>query len=741
MEISANKAFDIATKFIQYTDSSIFLTGKAGTGKTTFLHYIKKTVSKKMAIVAPTGVAAINAGGVTIHSFFNLPFGLYIPNHLPQWQQEDSLVLNKEQLLKRLKFNSNKRTLIKELELLIIDEVSMARADIIDAIDAILKHVRKQPQKPFGGVQVIYIGDLYQLPPVVKEQDAILMESYYESPFFFHAQVLQQFPPTFIELEKIYRQQDATFINLLNNIRNNTCTTADFEILNAHYQPYFTPTEADKYITLCSHNYLADTINQNALADLPNKNVLLEAVVTGEFPASAYPTDATIHLKVGAQIMFIKNDKGESRRYYNGKLAIVQAIHEENGQITVAFENEKELLIVEKEVWNNVRYEFNREQQQVEEVILGSFTQFPIRLAWAITIHKSQGLTFDKAVIDASKAFAPGQVYVAISRLTNLEGMVLKSHITPQAIKTDNRITTYSLNKLPQEELDAVLNFEQTNYIKQCIINAFNLEKILFLIDQLDKDYTNTVFYNTDLAQESLLSLKNNLNQIQNTGLQFQQQLQSIIKPIEIAYNPLLERLEKGQEWFQSQLNDKLISILEQHNKEIAAITKTKKYFKDIQYIIQALKNIVTGFDVAVFYALGLQNNIPADKLIQTAKEQFYAKKQASLAANEEIIQAKSNIKSNELSLQMYSEGMSIMEIAEKRNIIASTVNAHLIQFIATGEIDVHTFVAAEQYPLIKACIEANPQARLGDLKALLGDAYAYDSIKAVIEDLKRQID
>ncbi|MGI8633811.1 MAG: ATP-dependent DNA helicase, partial [Segetibacter sp.] len=438
---ASNTIFQKAVAFVNQTNKHLFLTGKAGTGKTTFLKYIKNNTFKKMAVVAPTGVAAINAGGVTIHSFFQLPFGPFLPSDKGVWGEFSGEINNRNSLLKNLRLQRSKRQVIKELDLLIIDEISMVRADLLDAVDTVMRHVRKQPLIPFGGVQMVYIGDLFQLPPVAKSEEWEILQQYYKSPFFFDAQVLQYVSPPFIELKKIYRQKDDVFINILNNIRNNCCTAYDLEVLHQHYHPEFSPRKAENYITLCSHNYKADEINQRELNKLPGKLYTYDAKITGEFYERSYPAEKQLQLKQGAQIMFIKNDKGEVRKFYNGKIGTVTRIERE--KIAVTFPNEKEELEIEQEKWQNVRYDYNKENDALEEEELGTFTQYPIRLAWAITIHKSQGLTFEKAIIDAGASFAAGQVYVSLSRLTSLQGLVLKSRILPNCISTDRRVVDF----------------------------------------------------------------------------------------------------------------------------------------------------------------------------------------------------------------------------------------------------------------------------------------------------------
>ena len=409
-----NKIFKLAYGFVNDTNSHIYLTGKAGTGKTTFLRYVKMNCEKNLVVVAPTGVAAINAGGVTMHSFFQLPFNPYIP-HAQTGFGMNANVVDKNTLLNNIRFNSQKRKLLEELQLLIIDEVSMLRADMLDAIDTILRSFRRN-QRPFGGVQMLFIGDLYQLPPVVTDNDKDLFDQHYTSPFFFHAKVFEQTKPLFVELKKIYRQTEETFIDLLNKVRHNRLEYDDFELLNERYKPNFKG-EANQYITLTSHNFKADKINELELNVLNARIHEFKGEIKNDFGEKQLPTEMILRLKEGAQVMFIKNDSSPEKKYYNGKIVIIHKIN--NDEITVKFPDKGELLVLEKETWDNVSYELNTEKNEIEEKILGQFIQYPLRLAWAITIHKSQGLTFEKAIIDAGYSFAAGQVYVALSRCTS----------------------------------------------------------------------------------------------------------------------------------------------------------------------------------------------------------------------------------------------------------------------------------------------------------------------------------
>ncbi|MEJ7610113.1 MAG: helix-turn-helix domain-containing protein [Ferruginibacter sp.] len=422
--IEHNEIFDLAYRFVTETSENIFLTGKAGTGKTTFLKYLKEHCSKNTVIAAPTGVAAINAGGVTLHSLFQLPFHPFLPT-----------AYNKEELLKKIRYNKQRLQLLRKTELLIIDEISMVRCDVMDAIDTVLRSVRRNYHLPFGGVQLLCIGDLHQLPPVAQQQEWTLLQEYYASPFFFDSLAVKEQQPLLIQLEKIYRQKEASFVELLNNVRTNNMAHEDFDRLHERFIPGFRPDSGDGFITLTSHNNQANLINNSEIQRLHTDPFRFEAVIENEFPESMYPTDASLVLKEGAQVMFIKND-GPQKRYFNGKIGVVSQVEKE--KVVVSCNGEE--IEVFPETWENSRYTLNRADGKLEQEVIGVFSQYPLRLAWAITIHKSQGLTFERVMIDAAAAFSSGQVYVALSRCTSLQGIVLLSRIPASAIHSNGNV-------------------------------------------------------------------------------------------------------------------------------------------------------------------------------------------------------------------------------------------------------------------------------------------------------------
>ena len=428
---TSNPELDLAWRIVENTGMHMFLTGKAGTGKTTFLKELKRRSPKRMVVTAPTGIAAINAEGMTLHSFFQLPFAPYIPD----------TVFNAGKDAYRYRFSKEKIRIIRSIDLLVIDEISMVRADLLDAVDSVLRRYRSS-HLPFGGVQLLMIGDLQQLAPVVKAEEWELLSKHYDTPYFFSSRALAETQYATIELKQTYRQTDAHFLKLLNRVRTNTADRRVLEELNRRYKPQFVPPKEERYIRLTTHNILAQNINEGELGKIDRPTFVFNAVITGKFPEYSYPTDETLTLKQGAQIMFVKNDRSPEKRYFNGMIGEITAIDEKG--FYVRSKDYHEEIRVEQEQWDNSRYTLNEKTMEITEEIEGTFSQFPVRLAWAITIHKSQGLTFSHAIIDAHDSFAHGQVYVALSRCRTLEGMVLSTPLGSGAIICDNTVERYT---------------------------------------------------------------------------------------------------------------------------------------------------------------------------------------------------------------------------------------------------------------------------------------------------------
>ncbi|HRO46429.1 helix-turn-helix domain-containing protein [Agriterribacter sp.] len=729
---ASNVHFQRALQFVNQTGRHIFLTGRAGTGKTTFLRYIRDNCFKKMAVVAPTGVAAINAGGTTLHSFFQLPFGPYLPTH--HAAAGETQVTNEHTLFRNLKFSSSKRELLQELELLVIDEVSMMRADTLDAIDIILRHYRRQLLVPFGGVQVLYIGDLFQLPPVINNAEWEILQSVYKSPFFFDALVIQQNPPVYIELKKIYRQNEADFIQILNNVRNNNTTAADLERLHQYYKPGFEPPKEENFIVLTTHNARADQINRQELEKLPGKSSAFTGELTGDFNERALPAEKILRLKPGAQIMFTKNDKGEVRRYYNGKIGMISRIA--GDKIYVKFPGDDNELLLEKETWKNIRYNYNKEKDNIEEEELGAFTQYPLRLAWAITIHKSQGLTFTKAIIDAGASFAPGQVYVALSRLTALNGLVLYSRIHPQCIHTDPRVLTFAQSEMDDEEMQEQLQQEQKRFVTFSLTHAFNFIKLTQNISIHYEAYAHRQIPDKNTAiqwAQSLVALAQSQLEVSD---KFNKQLTALITEAEAnGFTKLHERVTAAFAYFTQSL-EKMLASLKQHANEMKVKKKVKKYLKELRSIELDITRKKQQIAQAVQLSEGLLKGTQLSDLLQLAEMQKKpATVEETIAAAETSITAKAKKGDTQrMSLELFMEGKSIAEIAQLRELTTGTIEGHLSRFIPTGEIKITDILSEEKIAAIcKAIEETGAGFATSPVKEKLGDAYSHGEIRAVI--------
>lgn len=585
----SNETFTLAANFVMNTTRHMFLTGKAGTGKTTFLRHVREHVKKNTVIVAPTGVAAINAGGVTVHSFFQLPFAPFLPEGNGLFQQGPPGSSN-HPLLKGLRIGAEKKALMLEMELLIIDEVSMLRADMLDAMDLILRHIRKQPVQPFGGVQVIYIGDLFQLPPVVPPDQWALLSPHYPSPFFFHAWAVKQNPPLYVSLQKIYRQNDRLFIDLLNRVRNADVQQADLALLNERFVDDFDQEQHKGYITLTTHNSKAESINLDALEALPTELHTFEGRITGDFSDKNLPNEVTLSLKEGAQVMFLKNDTEKVRRFYNGKIGVIRTIDKK--RIVVGFEGEDTELEVEEETWRNIRYHFNAQTRRIEEEEIGTFTQYPIRLAWAITIHKSQGLTFQKAVIDAGDAFAAGQVYVALSRCVSLEGMVLRSRIGAGAIYTDAEVMAFARQESGVQELHNQFSNEKHRTLVHRYLSLFQWQ---FITDYLQDQKAKTQMKSFPERQPAIAfftDLIAKAEKQQSVSETFQRQLLQLLQQtIATGDATQLEtRLEAGLNYFRKILAEELIQPLDAHVEEMKTKTGVGRYLVQLEPLEDLLR-------------------------------------------------------------------------------------------------------------------------------------------------------
>ncbi len=710
MRDSDNTLFALAADFIQHTSRSVFLTGKAGTGKTTFLRHIAASTKKNFAIAAPTGVAAINAGGVTLHSLFQLPFGIYLPGY--HALDSGLQITNRNTLFKNLHLSKTKRDVLQELELLIIDEISMVRCDMLDAVDTILKSVRRS-QQAFGGVQVLFIGDLYQLSPVAKAEEWAVMKDYYESPFFFHARVLEEAKPLSIELTKIYRQNEQSFIDLLNNIRQGSVSTEDLSLLNSRLQH---AVHAGGAITLTTHNQKADGINDEELSKLSGKSFQFQAIIENDFPERSYPTDEVLTIKKGARIMFIKNDSGEERRYYNGKMATVT--HVDADAIEVAFDDGFTFDLT-RETWRNIRYRYDATADEIDEEELGTFTQYPIRLAWAITIHKSQGLTFEKAIIDAGNSFAPGQVYVALSRCTSLEGLVLQTPIAARQIMTDPQVINYTKQLKTITELNELLATEKVIHTKLQIARSFSFNKIkeaivawAAAIGEQKSPEASAIELSGKLMGRAInldeLALKTR-NWLEKRGEQ--------IHSVE-AEQIFEQGLRKSIEHFYELLHNDFYLPLQEHEGVYHDKKKAKKKLQEVQQ----LSSIIRG------HAQKLCSIFLEDEIMFDSKPGYFM---ASTAGK-----IKPSVNSAWESKLLFDRGVSMEGIAASRGLVLSTIEGHIAQYVKSGDIPIAKVVSAEKITAIEKAIAETDVPALGIIKQKLGDGYSYGEIRMVFNHL-----
>ncbi|SFF07318.1 helix-turn-helix domain-containing protein [Sunxiuqinia elliptica] len=556
-----NPQLQLALDFIRYTNQNVFLTGKAGTGKTTFLRNLKHESPKRMVVVAPTGVAAINAGGVTIHSFFQMSFGPQIPQTNPSLSISNPAGLNAPTAIKR--YSKEKINIIRSMDLLVIDEISMVRADLLDGIDEVLRRFRNRHQ-PFGGVQLLMIGDIQQLAPVVKEDEWQLLKSYYKTCYFFSSRALQQASFTSIELKHIYRQSDQEFIDLLNQIRENKADSSTLAKLNQRHRPNFEPDNDEEYITLTTHNYQAQQLNQTKLKALRAPAQSFEANVYDDFPEFLYPTDFQLVLKTGAQVMFVKNDSSPEKLYYNGKIGKITQMDED--YIEVTCRGDAAPIVVERDKWLNAKYTINKETQEIDEEVIGSFEQFPLKLAWAITIHKSQGLTFEKAIINARQSFAHGQVYVALSRCKSLEGLVLSTPIDHQSIKNDATVSSFSEKVEQDAPGDTELQQAKKQYQKHLLTELFDFKPIRWQLQYLIKlcDEHGALLIG-DLRSKLLAILPRLDAELLAVSSKFERQIQQLLaqSPDAESNELLQQRVKRACQYYLEKLKEVLLQPLE----------------------------------------------------------------------------------------------------------------------------------------------------------------------------------
>jgi len=776
--MAKNPELELALQFIEKTDRNLFITGKAGTGKTTFLHKIKSESLKRMVIVAPTGVAAINAKGVTIHSFFQMPFGPILPNQIANTNQQR-------------KFSKTKIDIIKSLDLVIIDEISMVRADLLDAIDQVMRRYKNR-NKVFGGAQILMIGDLQQLAPVVKPNEWSLLQQHYETVYFFSSKAYQEANVVSIELKHIYRQKNEIFIKILNEIRTNTLSDASAKILNKNYNPSFSPSKEEGYITLTTHNNRANLINNSELNKLKIKSAFFNAEISGKFSENAYPNAERLELKVGAQVMFIKNDSSTEKRYYNGKIGIITTISKES--VSVQCGDEVDEIVTEKETWSNINYSINEETKAIKEEMIGAFSQIPLRLAWAITIHKSQGLTFERAIIDAEASFAHGQTYVALSRCTSLEGLVLKTPITSSAIINDNTISVFNESVEENHPDERILNESEKYFQLNLISEIFDYQPLLYpttrLIDIFYKNQTSikgdVIDHLQTIKDEGVVALMKVSNGFKNQLLQFSE---DAILPENSSQ--IQERFIKAIAYFAIKTKG---DILKPFNT-IAFSTDNKSVQKDFSKQLDALKEklleklfvlqkLTSGFKVQEYLEVRakavLQKSEPTKKKKVVSKRDpilsiklrelrdeiskdlgiphFQIFTQETLYAmcdelprtekallkivgmgktrvtkyGEVVLEAiDSYCKENginklneqkkedkkptkQISYELFKSGLSVKDIAKERSLTSGTIENHLANYITSGDIDVLELIELKRYTKIRNEIEV-----AGEVKGL----------------------
>jgi hypothetical protein len=721
-----NQKLEFVEELVLHTDAHIFLTGKAGTGKTTFLKSLPEKTHKRMVVVAPTGVAAINAGGQTVHSFFQLSFG----PQLSEGAQLPSGRMREPQPTQR--FTRTKLKIMRTLDLLVIDEISMVRADVLDAIDAVLRRIRRS-SKPFGGVQLLMIGDVHQLAPVARPEDWELLAPYYRTTYFFGSRVLQKTDYLCVELDHIYRQHDTGFITLLNKVRDNKMDDECLQLLNSRYQPGFQPTEG--YITLTTHNYQADNINTARLAELKGERLLFKAETTGNFPQSMYPTKEELELKIGAQVMFVRNDPNPEKAYYNGKIGQLSGYDRESGEVEVTCDSG--IIRVPKVKWPNLEYTLNEETQQIEEKEIGSFTQIPLRLAWAVTIHKSQGLTFDKLVVDAQQAFAHGQVYVALSRCTSLEGLVLKTRLNPSTLVGDG-VVDYFVEQMPEKEPSQ----EKVDTLRK----AYELETILELIDfqeiyrasgRLAKVVTeHRSLFDGEMLQNVVRLRDGVKKELVDVQLRFESQVRQLHEEGLHEANPTLqERLRKGTTYFREHLKP-----LADELSKLAYKTSNKAVNERLEEALQQLRE-------ECFVKLGCLEG--CEKGFSTeAYRKTKATKLLEAAGSDQDAPAKAEKQGRftkrpkgetyQITKRMLDQGMTVEEIAVEREMAVSTIYGHIARLVEEGDFATSDFVAPDKCAVIEEYFRDAEDSTLSAARDVLGDDYEFWELRIVLAGMQR---
>lgn len=738
----------LVLQYIQHTNKNVFLTGKAGTGKTTLLKKILSTTHKNTVVVAPTGIAALNAGGVTIHSFFQLPFSGYIPTANFKNTENGMYFETKQTITRHFKMPQSKQTVIRNLELLVIDEVSMLRADLLDAMNEMLQFVRRS-SLPFGGVQLLFIGDLWQLPPVVRHTDWQVMKQFYSGIYFFNAWVMQQTQPVYIELKKIYRQDDEAFIRLLNNFRTNNNTPQDYELLEKQVNENFDTKKNKGYITLTTHNRKADDINDVELNNLKTQEYVFLPEIIGDFPEKMYPLESELVLKKGAQVMFVKNDLSFEKRYYNGKIGTVFYVSENEIEVYLPDDNVK--ITVEKYEWQNVRYTLNEQTKEIEEQVLGTFVQYPLKLAWAITVHKSQGLTFDKAVLDINDVFMSGQAYVALSRLRSLSGLVLSKPVAIRTISADENVLSFAKQN---EKIDHENPLVQAKieYLWLQVKDTFDWinahKEFLKWIETwvTEKKSTRKIYQAWAQKQERLLET------VKNVGLKFLQELHTLFTEDDFRIDHILQRLTKAYAYFFPKLDElayDTLFVLEQSKKKkgFVLFTEQLRVFED-EHIKMVLKLIKTNKMVQLFGS-GIdfsKENLNDQDITSYRLNHLTGIKEILRTQILDIDEIEDDIKqvpktvkvaTTDKTFALWQRKLTIPEIAEERKLSVQTIYQHIAKLIGEEKIDITAVISVKKIAILKELFQNNTDKTLSEIKAEAPENITWDDLRIYKSSLK----
>lgn len=784
MEKKTNERLELARRIIEGTGTSLFLTGKAGTGKTTFLRNLRSSSRKRIVVCAPTGIAAINAGGVTLHSFFQLDFGPFVPGMNNGTRRKFS-------------YSKEKLRIIRGMDLLVIDEVSMVRADLLDAVDDVLRRLRDRT-KPFGGVQLLLIGDLQQLAPVVREEERHLLEDRYKSLFFFDSVALQQLPYETVELNEVFRQKDADFLGMLNAIRENRADGTVLDKLNSRCIPGFNTGDDEGYIRLTTHNGIANDINRQKLDELPAQPHVFECHIEGKFPETSYPADPELTLKVGAQVMFIKNDTGMDRAYYNGMIGQVVAIDEEYG-VAVRPQEGGEIIQVQPVDWDNISYTVNPETKEIVEHKEGTFTQYPLKLAWAVTIHKSQGLTFDRAIIDVKRSFAHGQTYVALSRCRTLQGLVLVNPVSPSSIINDTSVDRFYTDHNCDDIDEAHLDMLERQYKVGLLDDLFNFRQMFAAMEGVMRLYQENFMRKFPaIVQDWVQMYETKSREINKVADTFRHQYSRLAMEGSRSEQVLGERVKAACKYFVGQLMPVVDlatkAIRNSDNKAVRSKLQDRlELFEDLLTAKRMLLNnfISRQFSIDVYLDLKaevmLRNVTPkptretkkktrkatmsdskpmlSDNKPMLSDEEFEeidryvhpenyewpdtptpAKKQRRTDQTPNFPKTPKPVKkpTTEITLELYRQGRSVSEIAEIRGLVRSTITGHLLKTLPDQDLEEYVWknIDDELRERVKAYLDDTPilPNTISGVREAIGGEPAWDDIRFLLRYYHREL-